>query len=260
MPLLDGVAFHKQWVDGDKISNYMKLAVVASEDNNFMKHGGIDWGAVEKARKYNETEGKKKGKYRGASTITQQTAKNVFLWPGSSKFSKWIRKAFEVYFTYLIEWIWGKDRIMEVYLNVIEMGPCKFGVGAAAMDYFGVTAGNLSRDQAALIAACLPNPKKYSVSKPGAYMKKRQAQIARLTRLIGDDYFKRYGSEMAKEQREAAERDVEEKLKQLPEEDVPAIVEENDDPEVPQDIKPIDDSSSQDADTKSTVADTTSAP
>jgi hypothetical protein len=91
-------------------------------------------------------------------------------------------------------------------------------------------------------------------------MKRRQAQIARLTRLIGDDYFKRYGSEMAKEQREAAERDVEEKLKQLPEEDVPAIVEENEDPEVPQDIKPIDDSPTQDADTKSTVADTTSAP
>jgi monofunctional biosynthetic peptidoglycan transglycosylase len=256
----EGVTIHKQWVDGDKISNYMKLAVVASEDNNFMKHGGIDWGAVEKARKYNETEGKKKGKYRGASTISQQTAKNVFLWPGLSKFSKWIRKGFEVYFTYLIEWIWGKDRIMEVYLNVIEMGPCKFGVGAAAMDYFGVTAGNLTRDQAALIAACLPNPKKYSVSKPGAYMKKRQAQIARLTRLIGDDYFKRYGSEMAKEQREAVERDVEEKLKQLPEEEVPAIVEENDNSEVPQDNKPIDDAPSQDADTKSMVADTTITP
>ena len=256
----DGVAFHKQWVDGDKISNYMKLAVVASEDNNFMKHGGIDWGAVEKARKYNETEGKRKGKYRGASTITQQTAKNVFLWPGSSKFSKWIRKAFEVYFTYLIEWIWGKDRIMEVYLNVIEMGPCKFGVGAASMDYFGVTAGNLSRDQAALIAACLPNPKKYSVSKPGAYMKKRQSQIARLTRLIGDDYFKRYGSEMAKEQREAAERDVEEKLKQLPEEDVPAIVEENDEQEAPQDNKPTEDVPSEESDAKSAVPDSSSAP
>jgi monofunctional biosynthetic peptidoglycan transglycosylase len=256
----EGVAFHKQWVDGDKISNYMKLAVVASEDNNFMKHGGIDWGAVDKARKYNETEGKKKGKYRGASTITQQTAKNVFLWPGSSKFSKWIRKAFEVYFTYLIEWIWGKDRIMEVYLNVIEMGPCKFGVGAAAMDYFGVTAGNLSRDQAALIAACLPNPKKYSVSKPGAYMKKRQAQIARLTRLIGDDYFKRYGSEMAKEQREAAERDVEEKLKQLPEEDVPAIVEENDEQETQQDTKPTEDVPSKETDANSAVSDSSSAP
>lgn len=233
-----GSEFHKDWVDGDKISTYMKLAVVASEDNNFMKHGGIDWGAVEKARKYNETVGKKKGKYRGASTITQQTAKNVFLWPGQSKLSKWIRKGFEVYFTYLIEWIWGKDRIMEVYLNVIEMGPCKFGVGAAAADYFGVSAANLTRDQAALIAACLPNPKKYSVAKPGGYMKKRQAQIARLTRLIGDDYFKRYGSEMAKEQREAVERDVEEKLRQLPEDEVPAIVEENEEVAVQQDEQP----------------------
>lgn len=229
-----GSHFHKEWVDGDEISTYMKLAVVASEDNNFMKHGGIDWGAVEKARKYNETEGKRKGKYRGASTITQQTAKNVFLWPGQSKFSKWIRKGFEVYFTYLIEWIWGKDRIMEVYLNVIEMGPCKFGVGAAARDYFGVSASQLSREQAALIAACLPNPKKYSVAKPGGYMKKRQSQIARLMRLIGDDYFKRYGSDVASEEREAREKDVEEKLKDLPEEEVPAIVDESEDAALPE--------------------------
>ena len=228
----EGVDFHKEWVDGESISNYMKLAVVASEDNNFMKHGGIDWVAVEKARKYNETEGKKKGKYRGASTITQQTAKNVFLWPGQTKLSKWIRKGFEVYFTYLIEWIWGKDRILEVYLNVIEMGPCKFGVGAAAQDYFGVSAAKLSREQAALIAACLPNPKKYSVAKPGPYMKKRQAQIARLTRLIGDDYFKRYGSEMASDQREAMEREVEEKLKRIPEEELPMSEEDAPDKEV----------------------------
>lgn len=221
-----GSSFRKEWVDGDNISSHMKLAVVASEDNNFMKHGGIDWGAVEKARKYNETEGKRKGKYRGASTITQQTAKNVFLWPGQSKISKWIRKGFEVYFTYLIEWIWGKERIMEVYLNVIEMGPCKFGVGAAAKDYFGISAAQLSREQAALIASCLPNPKKYSVAKPGPYMKKRQAQIARLMRLIGDDYFKRYGGEMPKEERDARERAVEEKLNELPEEDVPAREEE----------------------------------
>lgn len=258
-----GAEFHKDWVDGDKISTYMKLAVVASEDNNFMKHGGIDWGAVEKARKYNETVGKKKGKYRGASTITQQTAKNVFLWPGQSKLSKWIRKGFEVYFTYLIEWIWGKDRIMEVYLNVIEMGPCKFGVGAAASDYFGVSAANLTRDQAALIAACLPNPKKYSVAKPGGYMKKRQAQIARLTRLIGDDYFKRYGSEMGKEQREAVERDVEEKLRQLPEEDMPAIVEENEEAAVQQD-EPQEQSAPEspaiESEGASVAADTTGAP
>lgn len=258
-----GVDFHKEWVDGEEISNFMKLAVVASEDNNFMKHGGIDWGAVEKARKYNETIGKKKGKYRGASTITQQTAKNVFLWPGQSKISKWIRKAFEVYFTYLIEWIWGKDRIMEVYLNVIEMGPCKFGVGAASMDYFGVSASKLTREQAALIAACLPNPKKYSVSKPGAYMKKRQAQIARLTRLIGDDYFKRYGSEMGKEQREAVERDVEEKLRQLPEDEVPAIVEENEEQEVQQEDQteqPTDESPSIESEKEAVSADSTSAP
>jgi monofunctional biosynthetic peptidoglycan transglycosylase len=221
-----GSEFHKEWVDGSEISSHMKLAVVASEDNNFMKHGGIDWGAVEKARKYNETEGKRKGKYRGASTITQQTAKNVFLWPGQSKVSKWIRKGFEVYFTYLIEWIWGKERIMEVYLNVIEMGPCKYGVGAAAKDYFGVSASNLSREQAALIAACLPNPKKYSVSKPGSYMKKRQTQIARLMRLIGDDYFNRYSKDVAEEKREAEEREVEEKLKAVPDEDIPTVIEE----------------------------------
>ena len=258
-----GVEFHKEWVDGEEISNFMKLAVVASEDNNFMKHGGIDWGAVEKARKYNETVGKKKGKYRGASTITQQTAKNVFLWPGQSKWSKWIRKGFEVYFTYLIEWVWGKDRIMEIYLNVIEMGPCKFGVGAAAKDYFGVSASKLTREQAALIAACLPNPKKYSVAKPGAYMKKRQAQIARLTRLIGDDYFKRYGSEMGKEQREAVERDVEEKLRQLPEDEVPAIVEENEEPAVQQDEpteQPTEESPSIESEKETESADTTSTP
>jgi len=106
------------------------------------------------------------------------------------------------------------------------MGPCKFGVGAAAKDYFGVSASKLSREQAALIAACLPNPKKYSVAKPGSYMKKRQTQIARLMRLIGDDYFKRYGVEVAREEREAQERDVEEKLKQIPEDEVPTVVEE----------------------------------
>lgn len=225
-----GATFHKEWVDGDKISKQMKLAVVASEDNNFMKHGGIDWGAVEKAKKYNETIGKKKGKYRGASTITQQTAKNVFLWPGKAKWSKWIRKGFEVYFTYLIEWIWGKDRIMEVYLNVIEMGPCKFGVGAAAKDYFNTTADKLTREQAALIAACLPNPAKYSVAKPGAYMKRRQGQISKLMRLIGDNYFERYGSDTSDDVREKEEKATEEKLKQLDPEEIPVSNEEESEP------------------------------
>lgn len=228
----DGVEFRKEWVDGDKISLNMKLAVVASEDNNFMKHGGIDWGAVEKAKKYNETIGAKKGKYRGASTITQQTAKNVFLWPGTAKWSKWIRKGFEVYFTYLIEFIWGKERILEVYLNVIEMGPCKFGVGAAAEDYFHTSASKLTKDQSALIAACLPNPKKYSVSKPGAYMKRRQGQIVGLMRLIGDSYFERYGSDMPKADREKKEQEIEKKIEALPPSAIPDMeIEEEPKPE-----------------------------
>lgn len=227
----EGAKFHKEWVDGEAISPYMKLAVVASEDNNFMKHGGIDWGAVEKAQKYNETVGKKKNKVRGASTITQQTAKNVFLWPGSSRLSRWIRKGFEVYFTYLIEFIWGKERIMEVYLNVIEMGPCKFGVGAAAKDYFSVSASKLSREQAALIAACLPNPVKYSVAKPGGYMKKRQGQITRLMRLIGDNYFERYKDGVKEEEREKEEKNTEERIKELKPEELPEVIDEQDAPE-----------------------------
>ncbi len=209
----------------------MKLAVVASEDNNFMKHGGIDWGAVEKAKKYNETIGKKKKKVRGASTISQQTAKNVFLWPGKSMLSRWIRKGFEFYFTYLIEWIWGKERIMEVYLNVIEMGPCKFGVGAAAKDYFRTSAGKLSKEQAALIAACLPNPVKYSVARPGGYMKKRQGQIVRLMRLIGDNYFERYSKETDDVVREKSEKETEEKIKQLPVEEIPERIDPEEEPE-----------------------------
>jgi monofunctional glycosyltransferase len=220
-----GKSFHKEWVDYDDISLNMKLAVVATEDNNFMKHNGIDWGAVEKAKKYNATTGKKKGRYRGASTITQQTAKNVFLWPGSSVGSKWIRKGFEVYFTYLIEFIWGKERILEVYLNVIEMGPCKFGVGAAARDYFNTTAAKLTREQAALIAACLPNPVKYSVSKPGAYMQRRQAQIVKLMRLIGDNYFTRYGSDTPRAEREKQEKEMEKKIEAVPAEELPEKIE-----------------------------------
>jgi monofunctional glycosyltransferase len=236
------VVFHKEWVDTEDISNHMKLAVVASEDNNFMKHGGIDWGAVEKAKKYNETIGKKKGKYRGASTITQQTAKNVFLWPGQSKISKWIRKGFEVYFTYLIEWIWGKERIMEVYLNVIEMGECKFGVQAAAQDYFRKNASQLTREEAAIIAGCLPNPIKYNVAKPGSYLKKRQTQIAKLMRLIGDNYFERYSKEVAEDQRDKEEQEQESKIEALREAEVPVVLEsenekvEGNTPDMPEQI------------------------
>jgi monofunctional glycosyltransferase len=225
-----GTEFHKEWVDGDDISSSMKLAVVASEDNNFMKHSGIDWGAVEKARKYNEGTGKKKNKVRGASTISQQTAKNVFLWPGKTMLSRWLRKGFEFYFTYLIEFIWGKERIMEVYLNVIEMGPCKFGVGAAAKDYFNTTPARLTKEQAALIAACLPNPVKYSVAKPGGYMKKRQGQIVKLMRLIGDNYFERYGRDTDKSTREKSEKETEEKIKQLSPDEIPELLDTDDAP------------------------------
>lgn len=222
------------WADYSEISLNMKLAVVASEDNNFMKHGGIDWGAVEKAKKYNETKGKKKGKQRGASTITQQTAKNVFLWKGSSTYTKWIRKGFEVYFTYLIEFIWGKERIMEVYLNVIEMGPCKFGVGAASKDYFNTTPAKLTREQAALIAGCLPNPKKYSVSKPGSYMQKRQGQIVRLMRMIGDGYFERYGGDVDDTKREKEEKEIEKKIEALPKDELPEKIEEQEESAEPE--------------------------
>lgn len=216
----EGSEYHKKW--NDEVALTMKLAVVASEDNNFMKHNGIDWGAVEKARKYNETTGKKKGRMRGASTISQQTAKNVFLWPSRS----YIRKGFEVYFTYLMEWLWPKERIMEVYLNVIETGPCKFGVEAAARDYFGVSASDLTADQAALIAASLPNPKKYIAGKPGKYLSKRKGQITRLMRLIGYDYFERYGGTVTDEQRKVREQEVEEKIRALPESELPEKMEE----------------------------------
>lgn len=239
----EGSEYRQDWVDGDEISVNMKLAVVASEDNNFMKHGGIDWGAVEKAKKYNETVGKKKGKLRGASTITQQTAKNVFLWKGESKLSRWIRKGFEVYFTYLIEWIWGKERIMEVYLNVIEMGPCKFGIGAASKDYFNTSPSKLSKDQAAIIAGCLPNPKKYLVAKPGPYLKKRQGQIVRLMRLIGDGYFERYSDEVEEEKAKEEEEEIQKRIEALPKEDLPEKVEEDPgdaatEEDVPAEVKP----------------------
>jgi monofunctional biosynthetic peptidoglycan transglycosylase len=209
----EGSPFQKEWVHAEEISLYMKLAVVASEDNNFMKHDGFDWGAIEKARKHNEKSKKK----RGASTISQQVAKNVFLWPARS----WIRKGFEVYFTFLLEFFWPKERVMEVYLNVIEMGPCIFGVEAAATTYFGKHASQLTRDEAALIAGALPNPKKMNPGKPGAYLQKRRAQITKLMRLIGENYFERYSSDWPEEKRVKEEKEVEEKLQSVPESERP---------------------------------------
>jgi monofunctional biosynthetic peptidoglycan transglycosylase len=168
----DEMKLKKEWVPIDEISNYVQLAVVCSEDQNYLKHNGFDYGAIKKAINYNEKmEDKGKKKRRGASTISQQTAKNVFLWHGRS----WIRKGFEVYFTFLIENIWSKERIMEVYLNVIEFGDGVYGVEAASQTYFKKSAKKISPAQAALLAVVLPNPRKFSAAKPSAYTLGRRA-------------------------------------------------------------------------------------
>lgn len=162
---------HHHWVAMDDISRHMPVAVMASEDQRFLLHHGFDYNAIEKAAVHNIKN--KTGKKRGASTITQQTAKNVFLWPGRS----WIRKGFEVYFTALIELIWSKQRIMEVYLNSIEMGDMIYGVDAVARYHFGKTASELSRSECALIAATLPNPIQFSSKAPSGYVRLRQRKI-----------------------------------------------------------------------------------
>ena len=148
----------------------MPVAVIASEDHRFLTHHGFDYQAIEQAAKDNLT-GKKR--MRGGSTISQQTAKNVFLWQGRS----WLRKGLEAYFTFLIETFWSKQRIMEVYLNSIEMGDGIYGVQACAEKNFDVDAINLTRSDCALIAATLPNPRRFSSKAPGPYMRKRLRQI-----------------------------------------------------------------------------------
>ncbi|CAN5431396.1 monofunctional biosynthetic peptidoglycan transglycosylase [soil metagenome] len=163
----------KTWMPLEKISSNMPLAVITAEDQKFEDHFGFDIDAIEKAAKYNEKHQGKKVK--GASTISQQTAKNVFLWPSRS----WIRKGFEVYFTFLIEIFWSKERIMEVYLNVIEMGPGIYGTEAASHYYFNKSALKLTKPEAAAIAAILPNPVKWSASKPTPYIVRKKAWILR---------------------------------------------------------------------------------
>lgn len=157
------------WVPLEEISPKLQLAVVCSEDQNYLKHYGFDFKAIEKAMKANE-EGRK---LRGASTISQQTAKNVFLWPGRS----YIRKGFEVYFTLLIELFWSKERIMEVYLNSIEMGKGVYGAEAAADYWFHKSAVKLSKDESAAIAAILPLPLRYVANPPSNYVAKRKSWI-----------------------------------------------------------------------------------
>lgn len=166
------VKMSRDWVKLRDISPHMVQAVVAAEDNNFMKHHGFDLEAIKKARELNK---KRKNKL-GASTISQQTAKNVFLWPDRT----WLRKGLEVYFTGLIEIFWGKRRIMEVYLNVIEMGDGIYGVEKAAGKYYRKPASDLNRAEAAMIAAVLPNPRRWSPASPTAYIQRKQQRIMRV--------------------------------------------------------------------------------
>lgn len=167
-----GDGLSRDYVRIKKIDPDMRLAVIAAEDQLFVDHNGFDWKSITKAIEYNQ---RKPGRVRGASTLSQQTAKNVFLWQGRS----WIRKGLEVYFTAMIELIWGKKRILEVYLNIAEMGEGIYGVEAAAQSYYGKSASSLSRKEAAQIAACLPNPKKYKVKPVSKYVASRSRWIVR---------------------------------------------------------------------------------
>ncbi|GAB3916589.1 monofunctional biosynthetic peptidoglycan transglycosylase [Larkinella terrae] len=168
---------YKNWTPYEDISREAALAVVASEDQAFPNHWGFDFDEIQDAIKENQ----RRKRPRGASTISQQVAKNVFLWNGRS----YIRKGLEVYFTFLIELIWGKERILEVYLNVAETGPLTFGVEAASRRYYGHSARSLTRTEAARIAAVLPNPRLFSIKKPSAYTQRRTRQIARQMRYLG---------------------------------------------------------------------------
>ncbi len=173
------IGYHKDWVSWDEISDHSKAAVISSEDQRFLDHYGFDLKAIEKAIEYNEKQQEKGStKRRGASTISQQTAKNLFLWPGRS----WLRKGLEVMYTSLIELLWSKKRILEVYLNIIELGDGVYGVEAASQLYFKKSAAKLNRDEAALLAAVLPSPRKYSATKPGPYIKRRKEWIKRQMR------------------------------------------------------------------------------
>jgi monofunctional biosynthetic peptidoglycan transglycosylase len=175
-----GHGLKRHYVGKNAISSNAKLAVIASEDQLFPDHEGFDWKSIKKTIRYNA---RKPGRIRGASTISQQVAKNVFLWQGRS----WVRKGLEVYFTFMIEVFWGKKRILEVYLNCIEMGDGIFGIEAAAQSYFGKPAKNLTRQEAAMIAACLPNPKRYKVKPLSSYVSLRSLWVMQqMNALEGD--------------------------------------------------------------------------
>jgi monofunctional glycosyltransferase len=167
----------QQWRDYEQISPQLALAVVASEDQTFPIHWGFDFRQIREAM----DEAQSGGRSRGASTISQQVAKNLFLWQGRS----WVRKGAEVWFTVLIEALWPKRRILEVYLNIAEMGPGIYGAEAAAQKFFGRPAARLTRAQAARIAAVLPNPKRWNAARPGPYVQRRQGEIERQMAALG---------------------------------------------------------------------------
>jgi monofunctional biosynthetic peptidoglycan transglycosylase len=177
---ISGHGLKRDYVSGSSISYNAKLAVIASEDQLFPDHSGFDWKSIKKAMKYNE---KKPGRIRGASTISQQTAKNVFLWQRKS----FLRKGLEAYFTFMIELIWGKKRILEIYLNVIETGDGIFGIEIASRKYFNKPAKNLTRQEAAMIAACLPSPKRYKVKPASSYILSKSKWIIRQMGFIEPD-------------------------------------------------------------------------
>ncbi len=166
------VGVTKRWVDLDDVSPALLRAVIAAEDSRFFMHSGVDLDAVERARDYNLRQ--RGRRLRGASTITMQCARNVFLWQGRT----WVRKTLEVYFAALLELVWNKRRILEVYVNVVEWGPGLYGVDAAARQYFGVAAGDLDAYRAALLAAALPDPRRANPAAPSPYLRARASIIA----------------------------------------------------------------------------------
>jgi monofunctional biosynthetic peptidoglycan transglycosylase len=168
-----------RWVPLERIAPCMGAAVIAAEDQNFEEHFGFDWQAIEKAYMHNEHSRRK----RGASTVSQQTAKNLFLWESRS----WVRKGFEAYFTLLLETLWPKRRILEVYLNIVEFGDGVYGVEAAARRFCGRPAATLTPEQAALLAAVLPNPHRYRADAPSPYVRGRQEWILQQMRQLGGD-------------------------------------------------------------------------
>ena len=166
-----------RWVDWQHISPYAAVAVVAAEDQRFAEHNGFDVEAIRAALE----ERMETGRVRGASTITQQVSKNLFLWPAQS----WLRKGLEAYFAVLVELVWSKQRILEVYLNIAQFGPSTFGVGAASEQFFSKPAADLSLPQCALLAAVLPNPRRFRVERPSAYVKRRMVWVSRQVEQLG---------------------------------------------------------------------------